>query len=238
MKYRYLSLFVLLISTLSFGQESLEAIQFQPRGKRKMVLKSAANTLDSSFIYTYDTIQLPIFDDFSKSKFQDHSATPGAPNVSEELFYKLTDAGAVPLPVTAVYTSAVTKRRTTENGATTDADLTPITVLVADFSAYPVAYSTVQAYPPYYIYDTLDFVNEPDTVYVANPEYTQDSARVFTAALSDPNAIWIDQYVFHNYTHALDPWSLGVATFDGLDETGYPYHFGTTMTGRADVLTS
>ena len=37
---------------------------------------------------------------------------------------------------------------------------------------------------------------------------------------------------------AQNPWSLGVATFDGLDEYGYPYAMGTTTSGYADHLTS
>jgi hypothetical protein len=237
MKNWYLGCCILFIHFLSIGQESLEPILFQYRGKPHQQLKTT-NSIDSMFVYNYDTLHLPIFDDFSKSKFQAHDAIPGASNVSEQLFYKLVDLSNVPLAAQSIYTSAVTKRKITQNGGTTEVPLVPITIQVANFSAYPVQYSQVQAYPPYYIYDTLDFVNEPDTVYVPAPEYLQDSARIFTAVVSDQQAIWIDNYAYHNYTHAKNPWSLGVVTFDGLDETGYPYNFGTTSVGSADRLTS
>lgn len=237
MKNWYLGCCILFVHFLSLSQESLEPIAFQYRGTARQHLKST-NTIDSIFVYTYDTLHLPLFDDFSKSKFQDHSASPGASNVSEQLYYKLVDLSAMPLPANSIYTSAITKRKVTQNGATTEIPLTPINIQVANFGAYPVQYTLVQAYPPYYIFDTLDFVNDPDTVFVNAPEYLQDSARIFTAHLSDQQAIWIDNYAYHNYTHAKDPWSLGVATFDGLDETGYPYNFGTTSVGSADRLTS
>lgn len=49
----------------------------------------------------------------------------------------------------------------------------------------------------------------------------------------DPN-LWEDNYVFINNTLANEPLSIGVATFDGLDNTGSPYG----GFGSADTLTS
>lgn len=46
---------------------------------------------------------------------------------------------------------------------------------------------------------------------------------------------WTDDNVFINNTMAIDPPSVGVATFDGLNSNGSPY--GGTF-GRSDVLTS
>jgi hypothetical protein len=46
---------------------------------------------------------------------------------------------------------------------------------------------------------------------------------------------WIDNYVFVNNTFGYRPPSIGVATFDGLDESGSPYKGDR---GRADYLTS
>ena len=66
----------------------------------------------------------------------------------------------------------------------------------------------------------------------------QDSATQFFAPVNDPNLYWLDDEAFHNYTMAKNPWTLGVATFDGLDPNGYPYAIGTTTSGFADHLTS
>jgi Secretion system C-terminal sorting domain len=237
MKHFFFLLFLIGLSTSSWSQETLEAIRFQKRADTKKILKTTA-TIDSSFVYLYDTLNLPLFDEFSHSKFQNHDANPGDPNVSEELFYRLKDALDVPFAPSASYTGTITKLRTVQNGAVIETDLPSTTIKVGSFSSYPVVYSTITVYPPYFIYDTLDFVNDPDTVYISLPEYTQDSARVFTATLSNPSAIWIDQQAYLNYTHAKNPWSLGVVTFDGLDEVGYPYNFGSATEGYADFLTS
>ncbi|MCB0401230.1 MAG: T9SS type A sorting domain-containing protein [Flavobacteriales bacterium] len=50
---------------------------------------------------------------------------------------------------------------------------------------------------------------------------------------------WQDINVHINSNFADDPISYGVATFDGLDSTGYPYNFSNpTAWGPADTLTS
>lgn len=230
---------VLFLSTtlLSFAQETIEPIRAANRKSFSNVLKSTTS-IDSTFIYSFDTLALPLFDDFSSSKFQQKNAQPGDPNVTEQVFFRLTDLSNAPLASQVVYTSAATKIFTTQNGATVETTLPALQIKVGDFSAYPVQYTTVNAYPPYYIYDTLDFVNDPDTVYITTPEYTQATARLFFAQVGNPQAIWVDDFAYHNYTHAFNPWSLGVVTFDGLDENGYPYSFGSTTSGSADVLTS
>ena len=50
---------------------------------------------------------------------------------------------------------------------------------------------------------------------------------------------WIDKYVFINSTYPVNPPSVGVATFDALDENGYLYAASDTATSfQADQLTS
>lgn len=52
--------------------------------------------------------------------------------------------------------------------------------------------------------------------------------------------LWIDDKVFINRDMAKAPITLGVATFEGLDNTGYPYDFtaGPATSAIADYLTS
>lgn len=50
-----------------------------------------------------------------------------------------------------------------------------------------------------------------------------------------PSTKWVDKDVFVNNTMAIDPVSVGVATFDGIDEKGRAYNNGY---GSADRLTS
>ena len=51
---------------------------------------------------------------------------------------------------------------------------------------------------------------------------------------------WLDRRVFINSTYPIAPPTIGVATFDGLDSTGFPYNFvpGANLAGDADHLTS
>src|ERR1017187_7378112 len=51
---------------------------------------------------------------------------------------------------------------------------------------------------------------------------------------------WIEHSVYINRTFPIAPPSIGVATFDGLDSSGYPYNFsaGPTAAAPADFLTS
>ncbi len=49
---------------------------------------------------------------------------------------------------------------------------------------------------------------------------------------------WVDDHVHINCSFPLAPPTVGVATFDGLDHTGYPYSWTTDSQGPADTLTS
>lgn len=53
------------------------------------------------------------------------------------------------------------------------------------------------------------------------------------------NSKWEDNFVFINSNFPINPVSYGVATFDGLDQNGFPYDFSNpTSYGIADYLTS
>lgn len=246
MKFSLISVFVLISGFVSFGQEVLSPIGAMKREvspKRSLNLKSTAN-IDSTFVYSFDTLSLPLLDEFSHSKFPVLDAQPGDANVTEQKFYHLTDLSGVPLTNDKKFSTSPTRRYTTASatGTDTQTDLPLITIKQADFQNYPVVYSTIDFYPPYNIYDTLDLSNnpdlDPDTIPVTNPDILQDSVTVFFAHEVNPDVYWMDVSAYHNYTHAVNPWTLGVVTFDGLDETGYPYAINTTQTGYADYLTS
>ncbi|MES2798885.1 MAG: T9SS type A sorting domain-containing protein [Bacteroidota bacterium] len=207
----------------------------------KQALK-ISTTFDSTFIYTSDTLSLPFFDEFSKNKFQQYSTDFAAPGVtSEEYFHLLDDVTSIELPANAQFTAQVTFHRTfdLETSTTSDVPLTTTAVKVGSLAEYPVVYQTMNLYPPFYIYDTIGGpTNATDTIWITNPEIVQDSATQFFADLNDANALWLDSYVYHNYSFAKDPRTLGVATFDGIDDNGFPYEIGTTITNYADKLTS
>lgn len=203
-------------------------------------LKANPNTFDSTFIYTSDTIILPVFDEFSSSKFQTYTADYLDAGVTSDKVYRLLDMSDVKLDNSELYTLEQTFRRTVNvaSGVITDENFLPIQIKIGDLSSYPVVHVPTNVYPPYNIIDTVDYPNDSDTLWILDAEIFQDSATQFFTNVVDPNLVWLDNEVYHNYSMALNPWSLGVATFDGLDESGYPYAFGTSTIGYADHLTT
>jgi hypothetical protein len=206
----------------------------------KHILKST-NSIDSSFVFATDTISLPFFDEFSTNKFQSYSADFNTPGITNQLFYQILDPITLsPFPAGTEFSNLPTFKRTVDiiNNTYSDTTFNPISIKLGDFSSYPIQYQTIDVYPPYYIYDTVGIADITDTVWLENPTYLQDSARIFFASITDPSKLWVDSFAYHNYRFGLNPRSLGVVTFDGLDENGYPYLINSAQTNYADRLTS
>jgi len=208
---------------------------------QKAIEKSGGLTFDSTIIYLPDTLQLPFLDDFSSNKFQTYELDFNLPGITSTLHYRLLNPLTnIELPSTAKFTNQPTFRRyyNTLTSTFSDTVFPIIQVKVGDLRNYPVVFETLDLYPPYYIYDTLGIPDVSDTIWLTNPTYFQDSARQFFAPVNDPSKLWIDNYVYHNYRYAVDPRTLGVATFDGLNFDGKPYQINSTITNYADRLTS
>jgi hypothetical protein len=248
LKIKTLTITCILFScTLIFAQEGVMRITHNPEliketpSKENYYQKSTTEaTIDSTFIYTVDTLTLPIFDDFSKNRIQQYEEDFSDPTLTSELFYRVLDENDIPLPSNAVYTTQQTFRRTFDTGSaqTTTSNFSGTIVKVGDLSKYPVVYATKTVYPPYYIFDTIGVPDIPDTIWIVGPDVIQDSARQFFAHAATPGTYWIDDHAYHNYRFAKNPWSIGVMTLDGIDRKGYPYEMGTTLSGVADYLTS
>lgn len=233
----------LFVSLFSFSQgEEVGPIMGNPQllKNREVQLKANPNTFDSTFIYTSDTIHLPVFDEFSSNKFQVYNADYTDLGVTSDKKYRLLDMSDAPLSNSELYTLQQTYHRTVNvaSGQITDVDFPPLQIKIGSLAAYPVVYIPTNVYPPFNVVDTVDYPNDPDTLWIPDAEIFQDSATQFFANIDNQELIWLDHEVYHNYSMALNPWSLGVATFDGLDENGYPYAFGTATVGYADHLTS
>lgn len=232
------------LSSFSFSQE----IEIGPliqntsiSSVSTFITKNEGATFDSTIIFLPDTLQLPFLDEFSTNKFQEYTLDYNLPGIYSTIHYRLLNpATQEQLPVSASFTEQPTFKRyyNTLTSTFSDTVFPIISVKVGDLSQYPVVFQTLDLYPPYYIYDTLGVEDTPDTVWLTNPTYFQDSARQFFAPVNDPSKLWIDNYSYHNYRYAVNPRTLGVVTFDGLDENGYPYEIGSTITNYADKLTS
>jgi len=210
-------------------------------GTNKPMNKTKSNSIDSTFIFSSDTLNLPIFDEFSTNKFQVFQGNFNAPGITSQTYYRLLDASSnQPIANGLNYTNQVTFRRTYDIVTETYSDLnfSSIALLENNLNLYPPIPSPVTAYPPYFIYDTVGIPDVSDTIWIINPTFFQDSATVFFQNVSDTSKIWIDRMALRNERYGKNPRSLGVVTFDGLDEDGYPYQFGSAVTNYGDRLTS
>jgi hypothetical protein len=244
--YRILLAIVIVFNTYIFLAQQEEVgpllYNYDLVGKSsKQSLKSLSGSFDSTFIYALDTLQLPFFDEFSKNHFQQYSTDYSSPSVTSDKKYRILDnTSLLPISNDLRYTGQTTFRRVYDIVTSTyvDESFTPAPFKVGDLSSYPVSYTTTDLYPPYYIYDTVGAPDVSDTVWITDPEYYQDSATQFFMTITDPNSFWLQDQAYHNYRFAVEPRSLGVVTFDGLDENGSPYAIGTSITNWADMLSS
>ncbi len=238
-------LFLAIISTsYSFSQvlelgpmTSNPSISFN----EKTLLKTGSNSIDSTFIFSTDTLSLPFYDEFSANKFQKYLGDFSANGVTSILYYRLIDPlSSLPLSASTSLTNQQTFNRIYDASTSTfiDNNFQATSVKVGDLTSYPVQYETLPLFPPYYIYDTIGVPDISDTLWITNPDFFQDSARQFFMPINDPSKLWADDFAYHNYRFAVNPRSLGVVTFDGLDEMGFPYEIGTSITNYADKLTS
>ncbi len=238
-------LFLAIISTsFSFSQvlelgpmTSNPSISFN----EKTLLKTGSNSIDSTFIFSTDTLSLPFYDEFSANKFQKYLGDFSANGVTSILYYRLIDPlSSLPLSASTSLTNQQTFNRIYDASTSTfiDNNFQATSVKVGDLTSYPVQYETLPLFPPYYIYDTIGVPDISDTLWITNPDFFQDSARQFFMPINDPSKLWADDFAYHNYRFAVNPRSLGVVTFDGLDEMGFPYEIGTSITNYADKLTS
>ncbi|MFM7595333.1 MAG: T9SS type A sorting domain-containing protein [Flavobacteriales bacterium] len=241
-------LFILALActSLSFSQElefnAGKNIGIDPiYGLKKPNSAIKSTSIDSTFIFASDTLSIPVFDDFSTNKFQVFQGVFNAPGNTQQTYYRLLNPSTnLPLANGVTYTNQATFRRTFDVATETSTDVVfpALNVIENNLTTYPPVGTPLSLYPPYYIYDTVGVPDQSDTIWISNPAYFQDSATVFFQTIEDSTKIWIDRMAYHNMRYGLNPRSLGVATFDGLDEDGYPYQFGSTVTNYGDRLTS
>ena len=256
MMNKLLTLLLICSSSIIFSQEKIIELTINPYlDSDNNSVTRAGNSIDSTFqTFTYANIDLPVRDDFSKNNFVEYKNDFSAAGVSSVLYYKLMDeTNITELASSIQLCDSIHSRADTIviNGIVEETNSTYFTtgfnVFVNDLSTYPVNGQVRKVFNECYI--TIDSIIDgvanttQDTIWYNgtdfDPDYTQDSARVFLALKNDPSKIWIDDFACHNYRYAVNPKSLGVVTFDGVSNTGYPYEWGAIDTyGDADVLTS
>lgn len=247
-----IAIFLLTFCTLSFAQEELNPLSANPSLyiDSPTQLRSGGG-IDSTFTYTFGSLDITdVWDDFSVNKFVNYPPNYTDGNVSSQWYFCLMNSvNTVPEPTNVIYCDETKARHDTISivsgiPTTFTTNFTPHSIWVNDLDNFPVTGQTYDLYDECYVIIDSIIDGVPNTTqdtiwYTTDPTYVQDSANVFSAFMSDPNNIWVDNSACHNYRFAVDPWSLGVATFDGVDSTGLPYDFGNENAyGDADALTS
>jgi len=241
-------LLTVFVSVAAFAQEELQPLRYN--GKiMKEEAHQKASVLHESFTYLFDTLALPFFDDFSRNHFKDFNDTVGGSNVKDSTWFLLEIAG-VPNAWGSSYMIDTSYRYEydTVPGFGFDSISIDTIALPSSFvdvftlDNYPVSFLNTEVWPSFYTVDSLWTIASPDaTIIEVNPDLEQDSLTMYfvVETAADTNVLWQDKYVYWNDTYPVNPHSIGVATFDGIDEVGYPYDWtSSSATGLSDVLTS
>jgi len=232
----------------ALGQEELSPLKYN--ASLISSAKEKVGNIHNDFIYSIDTLELPIIDDFSTDKFLKYNATQTSANVSDTTWYRLSVGGVVEIMGTSYMTDTTfTYNYDTIAGYGFDSIVLvskvafPSTFVdVSDIDNYHIVTTNTEVWPAHNYYDSLWTGSAPDLILVEQtPDLLQDSSTVFFVAptTADSSLIWVDNFVYRNNTFPINPLSIGVATFDGLNENGYPYDWSSPSAyGVADYLTS
>src|SRR5690554_102254 len=188
-----------------------------------------------SVIYAFDTLDLPFIDDFSRDHFYRSIASMPSSQYSDTMFYKILRSGNVYRDTAGLVTDTTYTFQLGVNGnVISKVDNFAGFIEVFDLSSYPLSSEMLTVYQGFNIYDSLN--GNKDTVPV-QPDLFQDSAKYYFVD-ADTNVFYTDKKVYRNNHFAILPPSIGVVTFDGLDENGLPYDMYNSLTVKADYLTS
>lgn len=185
----------------------------------------------SSFFFVPDTLPLPFVDDFSVYHLKSYQSPENfsvAFRINRNI--ELTDTIR---QFAFVHTSTHTYIFDTASHAVDTVENRIQLILNNNAANRLIITDTVAGWAPFNVFDTLG--NAPDTLFL-----TPDSIIAYSVfyAVKDPDARWLDHYVYVNDVYPVNKLSYGVATFDGLNEFGLPYNNTPNAYGGADTLTS
>lgn len=188
-------------------------------------------------VYDFNTRDLPFIDDFSKDHFPPLVKDPANdPRVTKSRFYAIringqVYNGAMGFVGDTTYTYGISLA-----GDTMSTIENPIQLIqYYDLSKYPPTFDLLNTYPPYNLFDTVG--GGTDTSFLA-ATFVQDSIQYYVVE-KDSTSFYLDRQACRSTSMGFYPPSIGVATFDGLNQFGLPYNFDDIApNGRADNLTS
>jgi hypothetical protein len=204
-------------------------------GIEKLRNRDKLNIQKDSIIYQFDTLGLPFVDDFSSNHLIRRVINTADPRLSDTLIYKLYQGGQVVRDTNGFVTDSTFYYQIGQDSSIiSKMELFAGQVNVFDLNVFPPNSSPRDVFRHYNIYDTVNI--PPDTIAKAANLF-QDSARFYFVE-KDSNVFYTDRKVFINNSFPINPPTIGVATFDGLNENGIPYDIEDKDSEIADFLTS
>ncbi len=225
---------LLLAPVLSYAQESLEPLLLEQDVYKERELKRS--TADSDIVYLLDTIDLPFTDDFSKNKIKDIRLPASHPSVFDSI-NSLFQVDGLAVDSQSFMIDTVYYYFINGMGNPDTAAYPPFAIVFFDTSAGHIPIDTLYYWQTFSEHfqptDTTITQHTPDTTlfnYADTCLYALDDGR---------NSLWINEGAFRNFSFGVDPPTIGVLTFDGVDRLGVPYDFSSAGTyGEADQITS
>ncbi|MBL4710167.1 MAG: T9SS type A sorting domain-containing protein [Flavobacteriales bacterium] len=240
--FQKFSLFLVFISLslIAVSQDYLVAPSSNPMLFKTEEDKSYGRKLavfETNFNYLYDTLDLPFIDDFSVNHFPKRiTDTSDSRLTRDSIAYRILIGNAVYRRDIGFTTDSTFSYVIGVLGDTISRQANgPITIQVTNLTELPRVYEDVSVFQAFNYYDTLGVAGDSTANVFAL--YRQDSLIYYTVT-ANPNDFYIDRFAYLNNTFGLNPPSIGVVTFDGLDDFGLPYDFDNPITVLADEMTS
>lgn len=205
--------------------------------QKEQVTNEKIRVFESNFIYQYDTLPLPFIDDFSEDHFPIRVTDTADSRLTDTIAFAILDENGVAFPDTFGFTTDTTFNYLLgSSGDTIRVELNPSRkILHTLLDSNELVYREHTVFPAYDIHDTLGGVR--DTIPLSSIQFEQDTLQFFLVA-PNPNDYYTDRSTLLNNTFAIEPPSIGVVTFDGLDEFGLPYDIDFDLRVMADEMTS
>ncbi len=234
MRNKLILLFVFL-AALASAQEAVLGLDNNPQLKKSVTIPQAAGGFGTKHLYIYKQAKttLPFTDDFSANRIRTYSTDTTSPLFSATEHYYLFEVNTQH-PDTIKYSTDTTYHYTI--GKADSAANPSFDIYKYYFSVYPpVIFDTIKGVFP--IYTIIDQPSaNPDTSFL-NSTYVVNTLYL-THLFNDDNSLWTGRGVYENSNYPINPPTLGVATFDALDENGELYAGASAIPKVCDSLVS
>lgn len=234
-----------MLSTYSWAQEKIVDLTTNAQVIQINSDKIERAPNSSNQFWIHEPISnLPFQDDFSRIKYTNYNANDyPATAKSDTIWYSYKINGFLPAAPELYFMedTSYTYYFNSSNNQVTRTVNNPLLLTFYQNKLAPNLVTLTKEFWP--AYDSISFntaTSQPDTFFIAPDttiNYLYDTLYYVHVAAGQSN--WKNRNVFWNDTYPVNPPSIGVVTFDGIDSTGYPYNFNIqTAQGKADVLNS